>query len=188
MAPKRIIEVGSGHSSALMLDTIEHAEGLDVHTTFIEPFPARLHSVLRDQDRRTSTIIERRVQDVPLATFETLEADDILFIDSSHVSKVGSDLNYLVFDVLPRLAEGVVVHVHDIFWPFEYPLEWIRAGRAWNEIYLLRAFLQYNEAFDVTLFNHYVGEKHAAFFEAHMPLFLENTGGSLWLRKTTAAA
>ena len=82
-------------------------------------------------------------------TFKSLEKDDILFVDSSHVSKVGSDTHYLFFEVMPTLSSGVLVDVHDIFWPFEYPADWIREGRAWNEAYLLRAFLSFNPAFKI---------------------------------------
>ena len=92
-------------------------------------------------------------------------------------------MNYLVFEILPRLKPGVVVHIHDIMWPFEYPKEWLMEGRAWNEAYIVRAFLQYNEAFDIVLFNSYVGHCFRGLLEELMPRFLENTGGSLWLQK-----
>ena len=92
-------------------------------------------------------------------------------------------MNYLLFQVLPRLRPGVVVHVHDVMWPFEYPREWVLEGRAWNEAYLVRAFLQYNDVFDILLFNSYVGHRERAFLSERMPRFLENTGGSLWLVK-----
>ena len=124
------------------------------------------------------------VQNVPLAAFEELGDNDILFIDSSHVCKAGSDVNFLVFNVLPALAPGVVVHFHDIGWPFEYPLQWIADGRAWNEAYLLRAFLQYNRSFEILVFNSYAYRTFRSFFEKRMPLYLERPGGSLWLRKT----
>jgi hypothetical protein len=96
---------------------------------------------------------------------------------------VGSDVNYLVFEVLPRVQPGVLVHIHDIYWPFEYPAEWVLEGRSWNEGYLLRAFLQYNEAFDILLFNNYLGHRHGDFMREVMPLFMKNDGGSLWLQR-----
>ena len=86
-------------------------------------------------------MIEKPVQDVPLELFRGLEANDILFIDSSHVSKIGSDVNFLFFEVLPILKPGVFVQIHDIFWPFEYPKAWYDLGWAWNEVYLVRAML-----------------------------------------------
>jgi hypothetical protein len=112
-----------------------------------------------------------------------LEANDILFIDSSHVSKAGSDVNHLFFTVLPRLKPGVLVHVHDVFYPFEYPLGWLRQGRAWNELYLLRAFLQYNTAFEMLFFNSFLWKHHKEQLAAKLPRMATNPGGSIWLRK-----
>ncbi|MHA3770575.1 class I SAM-dependent methyltransferase [Verrucomicrobiota bacterium sgz303538] len=181
--PKRVIEVGSGFSSALMLDTSERFLDRSVNFTFIEPYPERLMSRLRPEDHARVEILQQGVQQVPLSTFEALGESDILFIDSSHVSKIGSDVNFLLFEVLPRLAPGTLVHVHDIFWPFEYPQEWVRQGKAWNEAYILRAFLQYNSAFEILLFNSYLGHQHRPLLEEVLPRFLNNTGGSIWLRK-----
>ncbi len=187
LEPKRIIEVGSGYSSCMTLDTNDlHFHG-EIETTFIEPYPELLESLLSDGDREHVRIITSRLQDVDLAEFDRLEAGDIFFVDSTHVSKVGSDVNRIVFDILPRLAPGVHVHVHDIFHPFEYLRAWIEEGRAWNEIYLLRAFLQYNNAFEVVLMNTYMEEFHEDFFAEHMPLCLENPGGSIWLRRKEPA-
>ncbi len=101
--------------------------------------------------------------------FDVLEAGDILFIDSSHVSKVGSDVNLLFFDVLPRLRPGVWVHVHDIGYPFEYSREWIFEGRAWNEAYLLHAMLIENPHWDIELWCNYLSEKHADCVDATAP-------------------
>src|SRR5690606_17050723 len=110
-------------------------------------------------------------------------ANDILFIDSTHVSKINSDVNYIFFEILPRLASGVYIHFHDIFFPFEYPKAWVYEGRAWNEAYILRAFLQYNNAFSVVLMNTFMDQFHKSFFREHMPLCLINPGGSIWIRK-----
>lgn len=181
--PKQVIEVGSGFSSALMLDTNDLFLGGGVRFTFIEPNAERLCSLLRTEDLDRVQLIEKPVQQVAAQVFSSLEVDDVLFIDSSHVAKVGSDVNYLFFKILPLLQSGVLIHIHDIMWPFEYPLEWIIEGRSWNEAYILRAFLQYNEAFDILLFNSYLGHTQRKMLTARMPRFLQNTGGSLWLRK-----
>jgi hypothetical protein len=85
--------------------------------------------------------------------------------------------------VLPRLRPGVVIHFHDIFFPFEYPEDWFREGRAWNEAYLVRASLQNNRAYEILLFADYVGKQFRDFLGKKMPLCLKNTGGSLWLQK-----
>lgn len=183
-APRRIIEIGSGFSSALMLDTNERFLDGCVQCTFIEPFSSRLYLLMDEPDRERCRIMEKMVQDVPVEQFRELEANDILFVDSSHVSKIGSDVNYLVFEVLPALRSGVIVHFHDILWPFEYPERWVlRLRWSWNEAYLLRAFLQYNDAFEILLFNSFVGYRFADYLQQSMPLCMKYTGGSLWLRK-----
>lgn len=178
--PKRIIEVGSGFSSALMLDTNALFFDNSIECTFIEPYPERLNSLLKEGEE--INLIEKPVQDVDLSLFEKLGKDDILFIDSTHVSKTGSDVNFLMFEVLPRLAKGVKIHFHDIFYPFEYPKEWVIEGkRSWNEDYILRAFLAYNSKYKIIAFNTFLEEFHQKWFEEHMPLCLKNKGGSIWL-------
>src|ERR1041385_6152966 len=147
--PRRVIEIGSGFSSALMLDVNDRYLKGETQFTFVDPFPERLKAILREADSSKVHIVSLPVQDVPLAIFEELRSNDILFIDSSHISKVGSDVNHLYFDVLPKIAKGVLIHVHDIHWPFEYPTASIRKGLAWNEAYLLRAFLLFNQDFEV---------------------------------------
>lgn len=179
--PKRIIEIGSGHTSALMLDTNERFMNQQTELTFIEPYPKRLHSLLKETDRTNCIILETPVQDVPASYFEQLQENDFLFIDSSHVSKIGSDVNHIFFDVLPVIKTGVIVHFHDVFWPFEYPLAWIKQGRAWNEAYLLRAFLQYNECFEIILFNQYLCSCFPEFYQQRTGS--TQTGGSIWIRK-----
>jgi predicted O-methyltransferase YrrM len=182
--PRRIIEVGSGFSSALMLDTNDRHGDLRMDLCFIEPYPDRLKSLLKEDDSTSTRLITAPVQEIPLAEFDALDQNDILFIDSSHVAKAGSDVNYLFFSVLPRLRHGVLIHIHDIFYPFEYPLTWLREGRAWNELYFLRAFLQYNPAFEIIFFNSYLGHQSPELIKEHLPLMGVNPGGSIWLRKT----
>jgi hypothetical protein len=181
--PQRIIEVGSGHSSSVILDTNELFFHGAIETTFIEPYPELFFSLLKRSDREKVKVIPIRLQDVDPAEFDSLERNDILFIDSTHVSKVNSDVNRIFFNILPRLKSGVFIHFHDIFYPFEYPQAWIYEGRAWNEIYLLRAFLENNSAFKIVVFNTYLEAFHEEFFKLHMPLCLKNKGGSIWLQK-----
>ncbi|MBS9477808.1 class I SAM-dependent methyltransferase [Ancylobacter radicis] len=181
--PKRVIEVGSGHSSALMLDTVDADPALETRFTFIEPYPERLLSRLTADDKLRCDIRVARLQDMPDSLFATLEADDILFIDSSHVVKTGSDVDFAFREVIPRLAPGVVVHIHDILWPFEYPENWLKEGRAWNEAYMVRSFLQFNERFEILLFNSFMARHHPEVFAARLPDFLARRGGSLWLRR-----
>lgn len=181
--PQQIIEVGSGFSSCVMLDTNELFFANHIQLTHIEPYPNLLYSLLRPGDRERVEILPQKLQEIPLDRFQSLRAGDILFIDSTHVSKTGSDVNYLFFEILPSLAPGVYVHIHDIFYPFEYPAEWVYNGRAWNEAYLLRGFLQYNEAFSIQFFNTYLEQVYEPRFREKMPLCLKDPGGSLWLRK-----
>jgi len=149
----------------------------------VEPYPQRLRSLLLPGDEERMELLDVPLQEVDPARFAELEENDILLVDSSHVSKVGSDVHRILFDILPLLAKGVYVHFHDIFYPFEYPEAWIMKGIAWNEAYLVRAFLQYNRAFEIVLFNTYLELKHPDWFKSNMPLCLKNPGGSLWLRK-----
>ncbi len=180
--PHKIIEVGAGFSSAVMLDTIKHMGG-GVGLTAIEPFPESLYGLLSPEKKSAIDVLPVRVQEVPLTRFDELEAQDIFFIDSSHVAKVGSDVTFLLLRVLPRLKSGVLIHFHDIFYPLSYPVDWIREGRAWNESIFLRAFLLRNNNFEIIAFNSFAGHAFPAVFSNSFPAFLENTGGSIWLRK-----
>jgi predicted O-methyltransferase YrrM len=181
--PKRIIEAGSGFSSAVMLDTNDLFLDGATKLEFIEPYPERLYSLLTPKDRASAVVHEKKLQEMPVDYFRQLEPNDILFIDSSHVTRVAGEVNYYMFEILPALRPGVLIHIHDIFNGFEYPRPWIATGKSWSEAYLLRAFLQYNPAFEVLLFSTYLAHFHADFFRRQMPLCLKNTGGSIWLRK-----
>ena len=127
--PRRIIEVGSGYSSCVMLDTNELFFDNRIECTFIDPYPERLQSLIRKDDHARIAIVPKRVQDVAPRRFHEQAANDILFIDSTHVAKIGSDVNHIIGNILPVLRPGVYVHFHDIFYPFEYPLEWLDEGR-----------------------------------------------------------
>jgi len=191
-SPARIVEVGSGFSSAVMLDTRDEI-GLAVDLTFIEPNPDRLYALLTERDQTTTAIHVKRVQEVPLTVFDELKEGDILFIDSSHVAKVGSDVTFLLLRVLPRLRAGVIVHVHDIFYPESYPESWIRQGRAWNESIVLRAFLSSSNNYDIMAFNSFAAFAFPEVFENRLPAFLISQrsgevemgagGASIWVRK-----
>jgi len=182
--PKRMIEIGSGYSSALTLDINDAFLAGELNVTFVEPYPHLLYSLMSPEDRAKHKVIVSKVQDVELELFDQLEAGDILFIDSTHVTKADSDVNFEIFHVLPRLKSGVLIHIHDIFYPFEYPEEWLlHENRSWNELYLVRAFLMYNDKFDIEFFNSYMYHRHRDAFISAMPNVKRNWGGSLWLRK-----
>jgi hypothetical protein len=178
-APRRVIEVGSGFSSLLIADIGQRFLAPGFRLTCIEPFPRPFLERLPGVDLHVAP-----VQDVPWSVFEALEPGDVLFIDSSHVAKTGSDVNRLYFDVLPRLPAGVRVHIHDIFLPHEYPRDWVLAeNRSWNEQYLVRALLmdstrlciRFGCAYAWTAFPDKVA--HAL----GVPVGRGYGGGSLWL-------
>ncbi len=179
--PNRIIEIGSGFSSCAMLDTNDEFFNGEIEFTFIEPYPELLYSLMKSED--THLVIGDPAQSLSTELFTSLHENDILFIDSTHVSKLNSDVNHIIFNVLPSLKSGVYVHFHDIFWPFEYPKSWVSEGRAWNEAYMLRAFLQYNNEFDLVFLSSYMHLHHQAWISEHMPRMRNNMGGNLWLRK-----
>ena len=183
LKPKKIIEVGSGFSSMVTLDTNELFCDNTIDCTFIEPYPDNFLSLIKESDRERVKLVVSNLQEIDLGIFEKLEPNDILFIDSTHVAKIGSDVNYIFFEILPSLNKGVYIHFHDIFYPFQYPKEWVYEGRAWNEVYLLRAFLQYNTEFQIVIFNTYLHHAYKDILTERMPLCLKNPGGSIWIKK-----
>jgi hypothetical protein len=181
--PRRIVEVGSGFSSACTLDTVFDEAKRDCELTFIEPHPELLRDLMRPEDARRVTIISSPVQAVSLDVFRRLQSNDLLFIDSTHVVKTGSDVVHELTTILPNLAPGVIVHFHDVFYPFEYGYEWVvTENRSWNEIYALRAFLAFNSLFEIIFFNDMFGQLRRELIGRTAPDFLRNTGGSIWLR------
>jgi hypothetical protein len=183
--PKRIIEIGSGNSTLLSAQaTIRNqTESHACDLTAIEPYPEK---VLTKGFPGLSRLIPKRLQDVPLTEFARLEANDILFIDSSHVLKIRSDVQYEFLEILPYLAAGVLVHVHDIFLPMEYPKNWIlHDHRFWNEQYLLQAFLIHNVAWKVLWAGSYMHLQHPATLEQTFSSY--NRGkrwpGSFWMQR-----
>ena len=180
--PKRIIEIGSGWSSACMVDTVEHYLGGACSVTFVEPHPALVRELVGPWQAQ---YFEKPVQDVPLDIFKELEAGDIVFINSSHVVRTGSDVCFELFEILPCLRSGVLVHFHDMFWPFEYPRALaVDENRSWNELYAVRAFLTDNVHWRIILFNDYLARFERPMLQATYPQFLRNSGGALWLERT----
>lgn len=181
--PKKIMEVGSGYSSALMLDVNNRDRNNEMELTFIEPYPDRLKSLLREEDYGAVRIIEEKIQHVDLSIFDSLNANDILFLDTSHIVKTGSDVNFWLFNILPRLKSGVIIHIHDIFWPFEYPKEWIEQQKCYTELYLIRAFLMNNSDYSIKLFNSFIQFKKKIEIDSKLSILNSSKGGSLWIQK-----
>lgn len=181
--PNKVIEIGSGYSSANLMDTTEHYLDNKVEITFVEPYPELLENLIGRAKKRVK-IFANGVQDCDLSIFRELEHGDILFIDSTHILRTGSDVCFELFEVLPVLASGVIVHIHDIFWPFEYPEEWVLDdNRSWNELYAVRAFLSNNPEWEILMFNDYVGKMATDIVEETYPKFMNCPGGSLYLQK-----
>ena len=184
LKPKRIVEVGSGFSSAVALDTADHFLNGNIKFTFIDPFPERLRALLGTYEESKVNVLTQAVQNIAMDEFASLDAGDLLFIDSTHVMKTGSDVNFELFHVLPRLKPGVVIHFHDTFWPFEYPREWaLDDNRSWNELYALRAFLMHNADYQILFFNDYFEKVHRDQVVADCPRLGKGLGGGLWLKK-----
>jgi len=176
--PRSVIEVGSGFSTRLFVEAAKRNGPTDI--SCIEPYP----DPILKQGSLPVTLIERRVQDVPLSTFDRLESGDFLFIDSSHVLKIGGDVSHLLLEVLPKLKPGVIVHLHDIFLPRQPPKEWVVDQlRFWCEQDLLQAFLAFNRAFEVLLSNAYLRVRHEAVLREVFPRSEWWGGGSFWIRR-----
>lgn len=183
--PRKIIEIGSGFSTYLTAQAVlkNSEDGHNSDFTAIEPYP---NNVLTQGLPGLTRLMKKCVQEVSLAEFAALQENDILFIDSSHVLKPGSDVQYEYLEILPRLNKGVIVHVHDIFMPAEYPKEWMMKHlRFWNEQYLLQAFLTFNDSFEVIWAANYMLLKHPEQLKEAFPCCSANTlPGSFWIRRT----
>ena len=184
LRPKRLIEIGSGYSTLVTARVNQELLGGRMEVTCIEPHP-------RDFVRSIPGVTLRveRVQDVPISLFETLEAGDVLFIDSSHVVKTGGDAVWEYLELLPRLAPGVVVHIHDIFLPRDYPKKWVMEGWGWNEQYLVRAFLAFNSEYEVLWSTFLMFLRHRAALARGFPSISgpgNAPGSSFWIRRRNA--
>jgi len=185
--PSRFLEIGAGNSTYLAAQaTLKNRDdtGKDYVLIACEPYP---NAVLKGGFPGLTSLRPTVVQNIPLADFKDLKENDILFIDSSHVLKIGSDVQYLFLEVLPVLRKGVVVHVHDIFLPAEYPREWIVDQHFfWTEQYLLQAFLSFNDSFEVLWAGSYMHLTHPEKLEKAFSSYKRDAWwpGSFWMRKT----
>ncbi len=177
--PGLIIEVGSGFSSLVAAEAIAKNGGSEL--ICIDPFPL---DFLRKGVPGLHSLIEKKVEDIDPEFFSQLHSGDILFIDSSHTVRIGGDVNYLFLEVLPRLKPGVIVHVHDIFLPFDYRRDWVTDEfRFWSEQYLLQAFLTFNSTFEVLMANNYLGHYYEDAVKTAFPSLTSWGGGSFWMRR-----
>jgi hypothetical protein len=191
LKPARYLEVGSGLSTyyCSLAARKNQAEGRPVEIRCIEPYPFPALSRIPQIQ-----INVKKVQEVPLEEFAKLEADDVLFIDSSHALKVGSDVAYLIMEVVPSLKPGVYIHIHDIPFPYNtpYPSDQTLFDRNWplyfNEAMAVQAFLAFNPKYEIfmscPLLRHFVpGFVEKAVSTAGGEKQTLGTYSSLWLRK-----
>ena len=183
--PRRVVEVGSGFSTLVGLRALAATAregGRSGRIESYDPYPSPLLTASDPPHAVRAVAAER----IPLDVFESLEEDDVLFIDSTHVVKIGGDVVYLFLEVLPRLRPGVVVHVHDIFMPCDYPKDWIYEHRLfWTEQYLLQAFLAFNDAFAVLWAAGFMQARHADALARAFASYDHETvrPGSFWMRR-----
>jgi predicted O-methyltransferase YrrM len=185
--PRRIFEVGSGNSTYVSAQAIlkNKAENLgECELTVIDPYP---NEAVKAGFPGLARLLENKVEDIEPSKFDELGENDILFIDSSHVLRIGNDVQFLYLEILPRLKKGVIVHIHDVFLPSEYPREWILEDHFfWNEQYLLQAFLSFNDSFEVLWSASYMNHRHADKLEEAFSSYRkrEIRPCSFWIRKT----
>lgn len=183
--PARVVEVGCGYSSALLLD-VDDAWDLGTAFTFIDPDLTRLRSLLAEGDETRVQMLERREQDVDLEVFASLAPGDMLLVDSSHVHAPGSDVDNLLTSVLPTLRPGTFVFFHDVFYPFVYPPAWQRTRPDITEASALVGLLRRESRYAVHLWNDFLQTEDPDWFAANMPACVDApfpTGG-LWLEVT----
>jgi predicted O-methyltransferase YrrM len=188
LKPKRMIEVGSGVSTLFALEAYTQNARLSSNAgiTCIEPYPRR--GLLKIAESGRVRLVRDFVQDVAISVFQELQDGDVLFIDSSHVLKLDSDVQYLYLEILPRLNKGVVIHIHDIFFPYPTPEPetWIfRQHQFWNESPFVQAFLAFNPAFEILLCGSYLHHHAPHLLQSVVAAYdpEKNFAGSLWLRK-----
>jgi len=177
--PKIVLEIGAGVSTRVLAEAA--LRNGDTQVVCIEPHP---DSTLKSGFPGLTKLIIDKVENVGLDPILALSSDDILFIDSTHSLKIGGDVSFLYLEALPRLREGVIVHIHDIFFPKEIPKDWVlRLRRFWTEQYLVQAFLAFNSAFEVMFCNSYMGLKYGPDMRNTFPVSNAYGGGSLWIRR-----
>ena len=186
--PARLVEVGAGHSTLVSQRALDRnrAEGSDCDHVCIEPFEAPWLGQL------SATVLRTRVEDADAALFHSLDSGDVLFVDGSHSVRPQGDVLAVVQEILPRLRPGVIVHIHDLLTPRDYPESWVLDGRTmWNEQYLVEAFLTWNDEFEILFAAHHIYTDHRASFDRLRPELAGrewHEPTALWLRRKPGGA
>jgi hypothetical protein len=186
-APRRVFEIGAGNSTVLAATAAERnrVDGRETEVVAIDPYPA---PVLQSLDGLVR-VMPQKLQDVDRDLFLELDDGDVLFIDSSHVLRMGGDVEIEYLEILPRLRPGVLVHVHDVNLPRRYPRTYFDSGTYWNEQAVLQAFLAFNSRFEVVWPGAYMAFRHSAALEVIRPeldamraVYPEAVPSSFWMR------
>ena len=185
LKPKRIIEIGSGNSTLVSVNALQKnkKEGFPCKFTSIEPYPA---DYLKNK-KFDIELIQKKVENIDINFFENLSENDILFIDSSHTVKIGGDVNFLILEVLPKLKKGVVIHIHDIQFPYDYFKSYLLKNHYfWQEQYLVQAFLMYNHSFKILWCASYMHHKYPKLLNKYFSTYPKNrVPTSLFIQKIT---
>ena len=184
--PHRLIEVGSGNSSLVISQALS-LNAPESEYIVVDPYP---RSMIENGLPALTRLVKERVELLDVNFFAQLAKDDVLFIDSGHVVRIGGDVNYLILEVLPRLAPGVIVHFHDIGLPYEYPKVYATNPKfrvLWTEAYLLQAFLCFNSEFEILLAMNYLMSERQEVFRGAFPLYdpvkHRAMSGSFWIHR-----
>ena len=184
LKPQRVLELGSGHSTLVtcMAAAANERDGSPTRVECFDPYP----SVVSAATPGVARLEPVSAQMTPFAEFQALEAGDVLFVDTTHTVKLGSDVNFVVLEVLPLLAPGVVVHFHDVFLPREYPRVWVEdLGLVWAEQYLLQAFLAMNSGYEVLMSVNALAAEHPDVLGGAIRSWrLRGMPGAFWIRRT----
>jgi hypothetical protein len=188
LKPARMIEVGCGFSSLVSAQVNRDSFGGSMRLTCIDPHP---RDFLLEGVEGVSELRKEPVQQTPLELFGTLSDGDVLFIDTSHTVKTGGDVPWIYHQIMPRLQNGVYVHIHDVYLPGDYPEKWVvEKGWGWNELYLVQSFLTFNSEFEIVFGVQWMIQHHWDALVEAFPLLHERPrpGSSLWLRRKTVDA
>jgi len=180
--PKKMIEIGSGDTTLISLQALEQnaKEGSDYFFQAVEPYPSeKLLSINNDRFQ----LIPQKIQDIPL---ETIQSVDLLFIDSSHVSKIDSDVNCEILEIIPQLKKGALIHWHDIVIPANYWKDWVDHGNMFfNESYMVHAFMLFNNSFKILWASRYMKLNHTQTLHQHFPYLKDaHRLTSFWIERT----
>jgi predicted O-methyltransferase YrrM len=179
--PKNIVEIGSGESTKIIYNALKKNNNFKEFYS-IDPYPERISKILNKINDKKFFKIKKKVQNLEKSFFFNA---NLVFIDSSHVAKIGSDVLYEIFEILPNLKSGSLIHFHDIWIPGNYPKDIIETGyQFWNESYFLQAFLLHNKKYEVLYLGNYLKIKDNYFLKKKFKYYKKDHRlTSMWLIK-----